>query len=146
MQKVDLLWKKLKKLDLSIFWSKMRLNFYIQSMIFPNFDKQTKKLAWSIVAKDFKLKDHWDLKKFTVLKKHLYQIYSRGWQKGPPPSADRVKGLQNCRSSKLAHTSRRPGIKPGPGRPYRFHWLGSIPRRREVCANFDELQFWSSLW
>ena len=53
-------------------------------MISSNFDKQTKKLAWPIVAKDLKLKNHWDLKKFSVPKKHLHQIDCRGWQTGPP--------------------------------------------------------------
>ena len=44
-----------------------------------------------MVAKDFKLKNHKDLKKYSVLKEHLHQIDSKGWQKGPSPGADRVK-------------------------------------------------------
>ena len=52
-----------------------------------------------------------------------------------------LKGLQIFSLLKLAHTSRRPGIEPGqtksiwPARP------GFDSGRREVCANFDELQF-----
>ena len=56
-----------------------------------------------------------------------------------------LKGLQNCSSSKLAHTLRRPEIEAGLCGTYHFVIPGLIPGRREVCANFDELQFWSPL-
>ena len=40
------------------------------------------------------MKNHRDLKKFSVPEKHLHQIDNRGWQKGPPTGVDSVKDLR----------------------------------------------------
>ena len=37
------------------------------------------------------MKTHEELKKIAFLRNWIYLIYSRGWQKGPPPGTLRVK-------------------------------------------------------
>ena len=56
-----------------------------------------------------------------------------------------LKGLQNCSSSKLAHTSRCPGIEPGLRRPYRFGRPGFYSRTTRsvptlISCSFEALQ------
>ena len=56
-----------------------------------------------------------------------------------------LKGLQNCSSSKLAHTSHLLGIKPGPTKSIWPARSGFDYQTTRSIANFDELQFWSPL-
>ena len=82
---------------------------------------------------------------FEVCMIQILKICTTHFKLTAPALSLYIKGLQNCSSSKFAHTLRCPGIQPGPCRPYRFCRPRLDSRTTQICANFEELQFWSPL-